>query len=121
VPKTLFLDIVAKLNAAGINSLLIPSKIEGLTFGQDVMVDGVRKHTLFVANDNDFLPMVADPFKLPSDPSRGLVPNPNQWYVFAFDDTDLPGYACGKNYVRSAPPARCTFRGPPPWAAKGNH
>jgi hypothetical protein len=26
------------------------------------------------------------------DPTRGMVPNPNQFYVFAFDDTDLPSY-----------------------------
>ena len=87
-----FLDIVAKLTEAGINPYLIPSKIEGIAFGQDVVVDGVTKHTLFVANDNDFLATIADPLKSPGDPSRGLVPNPNQFYVFSFDDSDLPGY-----------------------------
>mgnify|MGYP001598477189 FL=1 len=53
---------------------------------------GVTRHTLFIANDNDFLPLVADPLKQPGDPTRGMVPNPNQFYVFAFDDADLPGY-----------------------------
>jgi len=92
VPKTLFLDIVAKLTAAGINGFLIPSKIEGVCFGQDVVVDGATKHTLYVANDNDFLATVADPFKLPGDPTRGLIFNPNQFYVFAFGADELPGY-----------------------------
>ena len=92
VPKTLFLDIVAKLNAAGIDSYLIPSKIEGVTFGQDVVINGETKHTLFIANDNDFLPVIADPFKVPGDSTRGMIPNPNKYYVFAFGDEDLPGY-----------------------------
>jgi len=92
VGKTLFLDIVGKLNAAGIDSHLIPSKLEGVAFGQDVVINGVAKHTLYVANDNDFLTTVADPFKLPSDPTRGFVANPNQFYVFSFSDGDLPGF-----------------------------
>ena len=92
VPKTLFLDIVSKLNAAGIDSYLIPSKIEGIAFGQDVVIAGATKHTLFVANDNDFLATIADPFKQPGDPTRGTVANPNKFYVFAFGDGDLPGF-----------------------------
>jgi len=92
VNKTLFLDVVGKLTAAGIDSYLIPSKIEGVTFGQDVVVNGVTKHTLFIANDNDFLSAVADPFKAPGDPSRGMIANPNQIYVFAFADNELSGF-----------------------------
>jgi len=92
VTKTLFLDIVSKLNAAGIDKRLIPSKLEGVTFGQDVTINGVIKHTLFVSNDNDFLATVADPLKLPSDSTRSLVFNPNKFFVFAFDDSELPGY-----------------------------
>ena len=92
VDKTLFLDIVSKLNAAGIDSYLIPSKLEGLAFGQDVVIDGGIKHTLYVANDNDFLATIADPLKLPSDPTRRTVANPNKFYVFAFSDGDLPGF-----------------------------
>jgi hypothetical protein len=92
VGKTLFLDFVAKLTAAGVNSYLIPSKIEGLAFGQDVVINGVTKHTLFISNDNDFLPTVADPLKLPGDVTRGKVANPNQFYVFAFTDSELPGF-----------------------------
>ena len=92
VPKTLFLDIATKLNAAGIDRHSVPSKIEGIAFGQDVVIGGATKHTLFVANDNDFLALIADPLKLPSDPTRGMVPNPNKFYVFAFGDEDLPGF-----------------------------
>jgi len=92
VSKTLFLDVVAKLTAAGINSYFIPSKLEGVTFGQDVVVNGITKHTLYVANDNDFLATIADPLNLPGDATRGLVLNPNQIYVFAFDDSELPGF-----------------------------
>jgi hypothetical protein len=92
VPKTFFLDIVAELKANGFNPYFIPSKIEGIAFGQEVALNGVKKHTLYVANDNDFLAMIADPLKLPSDPTRGMVSNPNQLYVFAFGDADLPGY-----------------------------
>jgi len=92
VGKTLFLDVIAKLNAAGIDSHLIPSKLEGVAFGQNVVINGITKHTLYVANDNDFLATIADPFKLPGDLTRGLIANPNQFYVFAFDENDLPGY-----------------------------
>ncbi|HVU24375.1 MAG TPA: esterase-like activity of phytase family protein [Opitutus sp.] len=92
VTKTLFLDIVGKLTGAGINAFLIPSKIEGIAFGQDIDVAGVTMHTLFVANDNDFLATVADPFKGPDDTTRGEIANPNQIYVFAFSDDELPGF-----------------------------
>ncbi len=77
VGKSLVLDLVQVLNASGIPSDQIPAKIEGLAFGQDVMVNGVLKHTLFVANDNDF---VAD------------IAGPNQFFMFAFADSDLPGF-----------------------------
>lgn len=77
--KTLFLDIRAKLNAAGIADADIPAKLEGLAFGQDIVVGGVTKHTLYIANDNDFLATV-----------NGKN-NPNQWFVFAFTDADLGG------------------------------
>jgi hypothetical protein len=92
VPKTLFLDIVAKLSTAGIDKNLVPSKIEGIAFGQDVLINGSTKHTLFISSDNDFLSTIADPFKLPGDPTRGFILNPNQIYVFAFDDNELPGF-----------------------------
>ncbi|HVO96389.1 MAG TPA: esterase-like activity of phytase family protein [Terriglobales bacterium] len=88
IGKTQFLDVVSKLNGAGIDSLFIPSKLEGITFGQDVVIDGAIKHTLYVANDNDFLGEIADP----TDPANSIVENPNQFFVFAFGDNDLPGF-----------------------------
>ena len=87
VKKTLFLDIVKALNAAGIDSLLIPSKIEGMSFGQEVAINGAIKHTLYIANDNDFLGIIADP----KDPKNKTIENPSQFFVFAFDDNDLSG------------------------------
>jgi hypothetical protein len=92
MPKTLFLDLVEKLTDHGINPYFIPSKIEGLAFGQDVIINGETKHTLYITNDNDFLGMVADPLTSPADSSRGLVANPNKIYVFAFGDDDLPAF-----------------------------
>ena len=76
VNKSLFLDLVTTLNAAGIASTAIPAKIEGLAFGQDVTVNGVLTHTLYVANDNDFVPGTA---------------GPSLWYVFGVTDADLNG------------------------------
>ena len=81
VAKTLFLDIVKTLNAAGITSDLIPAKIEGTAFGPDIVVDGVKTHTFWVANDNDFL---QDFNNVPNS-------NPNQFWVFGFKDSDLDG------------------------------
>ena len=83
--KTLFLDIVAALNLNGIGSSDIPAKLEGLAFGQDVVVNGVRKHTLYVSNDNDYIPVVTDT----SHPNG--IDNANKFFVFTFDDSDLPG------------------------------
>lgn len=80
--KTLFLDIRTKLNAAGVSDANIPAKIEGMAFGADILMGGVRKHTLYVANDNDFIAT-----------TQGGKANPNQWYVFTFTDADLGGSA----------------------------
>jgi hypothetical protein len=77
VAKSPFVDLVTILNANGIASDQIPAKIEGLAFGQDVLLNGVLEHTLFVANDNDF---VAD------------TAGPNRFFVFGFTDGDLPGF-----------------------------
>jgi hypothetical protein len=81
-PKTLFLDLVSALTANGFAATQIPAKIEGLAFGPDVVNAGVATHTLYVANDNDFLPDVA---------------GPNRWFVFGFTDADLG--ALGLSYV----------------------
>jgi hypothetical protein len=60
--------------------------LESLAFGDDITVGKARKHTLFVANDNDFLGTITD-----SHHPNGMA-NPNQFFVFAFDESDLPGY-----------------------------
>lgn len=91
VPKVEFLNIITKLTSIGIDKRLIPSKIEGVTFGQDVWVGDALKHTLVIATDNDFLAVIANPLQLPGA-GRTLWNNPNQIYVFAFADEELPGY-----------------------------
>ena len=78
--KTLFLDIAAKLQGAGLTVAQIPAKLEGMAFGQDVVINGVVKHTLYVGNDNDFIATTV-----------GGRSNPNQWFVFTFGDEDLGG------------------------------
>jgi hypothetical protein len=80
VNKTLFLDLVSALTAAGITADKIPSKIEGMAFGQDLIAGGVVTHTLLISNDNDFTPDLA---------------GPNTIYAFGFTDADL-------NYVPEA-------------------
>jgi hypothetical protein len=90
--KTLFLDIVAALTSApaSLSPEAIPAKIEGIAFGPDItyaQAAGTRpitRHTLFVANDNDFMGTLTPPV--------GNGENPNQWFVFAFSDADLPGF-----------------------------
>ncbi|MGY4515803.1 esterase-like activity of phytase family protein [Lysobacter sp. HA18] len=86
IAKTQFLDIVAALTAHGIPATDIPAKLEGLAFGPDVRTDGRLRHTLFIANDNDFVPTVTDALH------PAGAENPNMFFVFAFDATDLPGY-----------------------------
>ncbi|MDT8998783.1 esterase-like activity of phytase family protein [Paucibacter sp. APW11] len=78
--KTLFLDIKKALNDQGITDDQIPAKLEGMSFGADITVGGAIKHTLYIANDNDFIATTA-----------GGKSNPNQWFVFAFSDADLNG------------------------------
>jgi hypothetical protein len=86
VSKTLFLDIVQVLNAHGISSNDIPAKLEGVAFGPDVTIEGATRHTLFVANDNDFVGTVTDSLH------PNGVANPNMFFVFAFSAADLPSY-----------------------------
>lgn len=80
VSKTLFLDVVAVLNANGITSDQIPAKLEGITIGPDVINAGVKTHTLWIANDNDF-----------EQDFDGPNTNPNQFFVFGFTNADLGG------------------------------
>lgn len=83
VTKTLFLDLVTALTAQGLAPADIPAKLEGLSFGPDVQVDGVRKRTLWVANDNDFIGTVTDSLH-----PEGIA-NPNLFFVFAVDPAEL--------------------------------
>jgi hypothetical protein len=76
VAKTSFLDIVAVLGDNGITKANVPAKLEALAFGADILVNGTLTHTLWMANDNDFLPNVA---------------GPNNFYVFGVTDADLKG------------------------------
>lgn len=85
VTKALFLDVVSTLNAYGFAAQDIPAKLEGMAFGQDVVVSGSKRHTLYVTNDNDFLSSITD------SKHPGGKDNPNQFFVFAFDDAELPG------------------------------
>jgi hypothetical protein len=84
VNKTLFLDVVTVLTNNGIATSQIPAKIEGVAFGPDVKTGDTTLHTLWIANDNDFLQTVADP-------GGNQIPNPNQVFVFGFTDADLAG------------------------------
>ena len=77
-PASPFLDIVTALLANGFTKATIPAKIEGVSFGQDVVLNGETLHTLFIANDNDFLPGTS---------------GPNQFFVFGFKDSDLLGFS----------------------------
>jgi hypothetical protein len=74
VAKSLVLDVVAVLGANGIAPAQIPAKIEGLAFGADVVDNGVLLHTLYVANDNDFVRATA---------------GDNKFYVFGISDADI--------------------------------
>jgi len=84
VSKTLFLDLVTILTNNGFAASNIPAKIEGVAFGPDVKRGDTTLHTLWIANDNDFLQTVADP-------DGNQIPNPNQIFVFGFTDADLDG------------------------------
>jgi hypothetical protein len=75
-------DFASLLTAAGIP---VPSKIEGLAFGPDVMVGGTLEHTLYVGNDNDFTPDAA-----------GL----NQFFVVGLSDAQLAAF--GVSYTPQA-------------------
>lgn len=96
VAKTLFVDLVQSLTAVGITADQIPAKIEGITFGPDVKQNGTTLHTLWVANDNDFLSTVPDP--------NGVsIPNDNQMFVFGFTDAALNGSAYVPQRVKDCP------------------
>lgn len=89
VSKSLFMDIRSVLNANGISDANIPAKMEGAAFGDDV-VDGMGQtlHTLWLANDNDFVPGVA---------------GTNKFFVFGFTDADLAGSVLQTQQLASVP------------------
>jgi len=88
VSKVLFVDVAAALIGNGLTDADIPAKLEGIAFGQDVMMAGELKHTLYVVNDNDFLGTATKTISgVPT-----VVANPNRMFVFAFAQSDLPGY-----------------------------
>lgn len=74
VEKTLFLDIKKALETNSITADKIPAKLEGVAFGDDVVSESESYHTLWIANDNDFLPNIA---------------GENKFFVFGFTDEDL--------------------------------
>jgi len=86
VSKTLFLDLVAALGTHGFTAANVPAKLEGVSFGPDVIIDGATKHTLWVANDNDFVGTVTDALH------PAGIENPNLFFVFAVDAADLPSF-----------------------------
>jgi len=100
VSKTEFLDIVKALTDHGIDVRHIPAKLEGLAFGQDVVIADVTKHTLYLVNDNDFTATTT----VTVAGVATKVENPNQFFVFAFDSADLPGFVPQK--IRAFSP-RC--------------
>jgi len=84
--KVPFLDIVAVIKAHGIDpSVDLPAKLEGITFGQDVDLNGAAKHTLYLSSDNDFLAS----FVLDDDLPAHVHDNPSRIFVFGFDQSDL--------------------------------
>jgi hypothetical protein len=83
LPKTLVLDLVAQLNAYGIDSKDIPAKLEGVSFGPDIEREGAIEHTLFIASDNDFLSTLTD------ENHPDGIENPSQFFVFGVSDAVL--------------------------------
>lgn len=96
VGKSVFLDVVQALTGAGIAVRDIPAKLEGLAFGPDVTIGGSIKHTLFIANDNDFIGTVTD-----EGHPQGKE-NPNLFMVFAIDAADMPGFVPQGGALRKA-------------------
>ena len=84
--KVPFLDIVQVIKNHHLDpSVDLPAKLEGITFGQDVSLDGQTKHTLYLSSDNDFLAS----FVLDDDLPSHVYDNPSKIFVFAFDQGDL--------------------------------
>lgn len=99
VSKTLTVDIKNLLVSSGIAAQNIPAKIEAMTFGEDVVYNNTTLHTLWIANDNDFLATITDSKHL-----TGFA-NSNNFYVFGFSDLDLQNYVAQKIQVNVAEPS----------------
>ena len=99
VSKTLTVDIKNVLVSSGIAAQNIPAKIEAMTFGEDVVYNNTILHTLWIANDNDFLATITDSKHL-----TGFA-NSNNFYVFGFSDLDLQNYVAQKIQVNVAEPS----------------
>jgi len=95
VNGTLFLDIFAGLTNAGFAATNIPAKLEGLAWGEDVMINGTNTHTLYMANDNDF-----NTDGNANNPAAGL----SKVFVFGVTDADL-----GSTFVQQAVPEPSTW------------
>ncbi len=99
VSKSLFLDVVSGLQTyfsslyGTTNSIwkyYVPAKIEGVAFGPDIKQGDTTYHTLWIANDNDFLQEAT--FPDPADTTQTItIPNSNEFFVFSFTDADLNG------------------------------
>jgi len=105
VNKNLVLDVKAMLIDAGVAAKDIPAKIEGMAFGDDVSFNGSTLHTLWIANDNDFLNSITD-----NKHPNGFA-NPNNFYVFGFSDTDLENYTPQHVDAFVAEPSRLALLG----------
>jgi len=89
VGKSLFLDIKSELNAKGVTNANIPAKLEGMAFGEDIMEGSFLYHTLYVANDNDFI----------------TAAGANKFFVFKFTDADLLGSTFINQNIAAVPEA----------------
>jgi hypothetical protein len=84
---SMFLDLVGAMTGAGFTAAQIPSKLEGAAFGQDIVENGVTYHTMYIANDNDFV-----------NTTVGNVTNDNKFFVFKFTDADLQAVKAGATF-----------------------
>jgi hypothetical protein len=85
VTKHLFADLVPLAKARGIDAANIPVKLEGLSFGPDLIQSGQTRHTLLVSSDNDFLAQLASSDSFPTE-------NPSRIFVLSMAPSDLLGY-----------------------------
>ncbi len=83
----LFLDLYQALLGAGFTAAQIPAKLEGAAFGKDIVEGGTTYHTLYIANDNDYLASVA---------------GDNKFFVFKFTNADLSAIKPGANFVNQS-------------------